>query len=271
MLDTDGRIDGGSLCVGRNGDQDTDLPTLQINQDFTSGPGRPRTALGCGSGIAPEYLVNGPDGHLRKVGAGTLQMQNKLGVAGGRVDVANGQTFILTNGLTQSAGLTDIASGGTVQTPSGIVAIGGGVLSGAGQMTGQLSNTGGTIRPAGTLTAGSFTQGAGGTLQIDLATGAAGPPRRHGAASLGRHARGRARRRLRPGARRRVPRRDLGLAHGHVRDAHGHALPGGKRLALEYPGAPDFGARLARSPPLVVTDCDDPALATVTERRRATW
>ena len=209
VLDTDGRIDGGSLCVGRNGDQDTDLPTLQINQDFVVGAGASTSALGCGSGIAPEYLVNGPDGHLSKVGAGTLQMQNKLGVAGGRVDVANGQTFILTNGLTQSAGLTDIASGGTVQTPSGIVAIGGGVLSGAGQMTGQLSNTGGTIRPAGTLTAGSFTQGAGGTLQIDLA---AGQQDRLAVTNARRSAapRGRARRRHRPGARRLVPRRDLG-------------------------------------------------------------
>lgn len=268
VLDTDASIDGGSFCVGRNGDQDPDLPTVQINQDLTVGAGASTQALGCGSGIAPEYSVNGPDGHLRKTGAGTLQMQNKLGVAGGRLTVAAGQTLVLTNGMTQSSGLTEIASGAVVQGPSGPVAIGGGVLAGAGQISATLAHAGGTVRPAGTLTVdGAYTQGAAGTLQIDLATGAHDRLAVTGAASLAGTLAAVPATGFDPAPAAAFPVVTSGSRTGTLATLTGTRLPGGKRLALEYPGAPDFGARLVVSPPqdLVVTDCGDPGLATLTE------
>ena len=267
VLDTDATLDGGSFCVGRDGDQDPDLPGLHINQDLTIGAGAAGSALGC-SGVNPVVHVNGPAGQLKKTGAGVLGITSKLDVAGGTVTVANGQTFTLTNGMTQSAGLTEIASGGVVQTPSGIVALGGGALAGAGQITGTLSNTGGTVRPAGTLAvSGPFTQGAGGTLEIDLATGAQDRLTVTGAASLAGTLAALPASGFDPVAGATFPVVTSGSRTGTFTTLSGTRLPAGKRLALDHPGSPDFGARLVVTPPtdFVVTDCDDPALATVTE------
>jgi hypothetical protein len=109
---------------------------------------------------------------------------------GGAVTVTNGATLAVTSTHTQSGGTTTVAGGGTLSgsathdvsggtltdngTINGNVALsGGGLLNGAnGTVNGMLANVSGTVAPGsspGTLTVnGPFTQGAGGTLDIDV-------------------------------------------------------------------------------------------------------
>ena len=164
--------------MARTGDRSRPCPTSHINQDFTIGSAAPSSAFQCGPQFGTLIHVNGPDGHLSKVGSGTTNF-NDLDVAGGTVSVASGQTFVFANTYAQSAGVTEIASGGTLQAAPTLT---GGVLRGGGQVSGNVTNTSGTVRPGsspGTLTvAGAYTQGAAGTLEVDVTAqpGAARPP-----------------------------------------------------------------------------------------------
>ena len=90
-------------------------PGLYIHEDFTIGDAVPPGAFQCGPQFANTIHINGPDGHLSKVGAGTMNF-NDLDVAGGTLSVASGQTFVFANTYAQSAGVTEIASG---RNPSG--------------------------------------------------------------------------------------------------------------------------------------------------------
>ena len=74
-----------------------------------------------------------------------------------------------TGSVTQTGGLTRVASGATLDLP---LTMTGGTLKGTGTVR-SVMNTGGTVAPGnspGTLTvSGDFTQGAGGTLETELA------------------------------------------------------------------------------------------------------
>ena len=172
ILNVDARLDGGSICVGRTGDGHPDLPSMQINQDFTIGAGADSTTFTCSANV---IRVNGPNGHLFKEGAGTILNHGRFDVAGGRLSIGAGQTFEVVNGVSQSGGLTSIASGGVLQG-GGVIqpaaTLTGGVLRGSGQVTGHVTNTSGTVEPGsspGTLTVtGDYSQGAGGTLQTEI-------------------------------------------------------------------------------------------------------
>ena len=167
VLDADASLDDGQLCVARTG-TDPDLPGLHINQDFTIGSAAPSGAFQCGPQFDTLIHLNGPDGHLSKAGPGTTNF-NDLDLAGGTLSVASGQTFAFANTYAQSAGVTEIASGGTLQAAPTLT---GGVLRGGGQVSGNVTNTSGTVRPGGspgTLTVtGGYAQGAAGVLEIDV-------------------------------------------------------------------------------------------------------
>jgi hypothetical protein len=174
VLDGDATLTGGRLCVARNGDHDPDHPQLHINQDFVVGAAAPSDALGCGPQFGTLRHVNGPDGHLRKDGPGSLAL-NDIEVAGGTLEVGAGQTFSVVNTFSQTAGVTDVAADGVLAAGP---TLSGGVLRGAGQVTGSVTNTAGTVRPGaavGTLTVtGAYTQGAAGVLDVDVAGTAPG-------------------------------------------------------------------------------------------------
>jgi hypothetical protein len=126
---------------------------------------------GSGSG----GFTNSATGTLNKSGAGTTSTFYVFTNAG-TVNAAGG-TLNFGNGFTQTAGST-VLSGGTM---SGSFAfnVQGGELRGTGTI-GTLNNTGAIVRPggtgaAGTLTvAGSYTQGAGGRLAVEVGGTGAG-------------------------------------------------------------------------------------------------
>ena len=199
----------------------------------------PAGAFQCGPQFDTLIHLNGPDGHLSRAGAGTTNF-NDLDLAGGTLSVASGQTFVFPNTYAQSAGVTEIASGGTLQASPTLT---GGVLRGGGQVSGNVTNTSGTVRPGsspGTLTVtGNYTQGAAGVLEVDVAGTAQGTQHDHlavgGAAALDGtlavvQAGGFA-----PAAHRRVRVPHLRVAHGHVRHAHRRAAAGRQALRARLP------------------------------------
>ena len=95
VLNADASLDEGTFCVSRTG-TDPDLPGLHINQDFTIGSGAPTGAFQCGPQFGTLIHLNGPDGHLSKVGTGTMNF-NDLDVAGGTLSVASGQKVRLAD------------------------------------------------------------------------------------------------------------------------------------------------------------------------------
>lgn len=271
ILDGVASLDGGLICVSRDSSH-PDRPNLHINGSFTIGAAAAPGAFACGPQFGTQIHVNGPNGRLSKVGSGATTF-NDLEVAGGTVSIASGQTFRVWNTFSQTGGLTDIASGGILEARPTLT---GGVVRGAGQVTGNFTNTSGTVRPGsspGTLTVtGDYTQGPGGTLEVDVSGTAQGIGYDHlsvgGAASLDG---------------------TLAVVQGagfdpQVTDTFtfltsasragafstltGSLLPSGKSYALDYPGSPDVGTRLvvaaATGGDVVVTDCADPDLAGLT-------
>ena len=247
VLDADASLDDGQICVSRTG-TDPDLPGLHINQDLTIGSAAPAGAFQCGPQFDTLIHLNGPDGHLSKAGTGTTNF-NDLDLAGGTLSVASGQTFAFANTYAQSAGVTEIASGGTLQA---LPTLTGGVLRGGGQVSGNVTNTSGTVRPGtspGTLTVtGNYAQGAAGMLVVDVAGTARGTQYDHlsvgGAAALDGtlavvQAGG-----FTPQSTDAFPFLTSASRTGTFATLVGAHLPGGKRYGLDYPGAPDFGARL---------------------------
>ena len=149
ILDVDAALAEGAICAARSGDQDPDLPRLQINQDFVIGPGANATPFTCS---ANRVRVNGPDGHLFKSGAGTWTNQGFYEIAGGKLSVPADQTVGAANGVALTSG---------------------GVLQGAGQVSGNVTNTSGVVRPGaspGLLTIdGAYTQAADGAMETEIA------------------------------------------------------------------------------------------------------
>jgi hypothetical protein len=91
-------------------------------------------------------------------------------VGGGALRVLSG-TLRFEDRFQQSSGTTDLI-GGSIVAVQGFD-LSGGSLTGSGNFTGDIRNTGGTISPGnspGAISiAGNYTQGAGGTLKIEIA------------------------------------------------------------------------------------------------------
>lgn len=109
-------------------------------------------------------------GTIRKVAtSGTTSLSGYPLMNIGAIDVQTG-TISISN-LTQTAGSTRVASGATLQFGAAM-ALQGGTLRGAGAISGGVNNTAGRVQPgesAGLLAmSAAYTQGAGGTLDIDL-------------------------------------------------------------------------------------------------------
>src|SRR5262249_53350246 len=91
----------------------------------------------------------------------------------GTLTVGSGGTFTETGTYTQSASTAGTAVNRALTTTNSTAALGGGTLQGTGHITANVSNSGGTVSPGnspGCMTiTGNYTQGAGGTLSIEIA------------------------------------------------------------------------------------------------------
>jgi hypothetical protein len=110
--------------------------------------------------------------------AGTLQL-NAGGTNRGDLSVGFGGTVTVTGALAMTAGTLTLAGGSMLSTTTGL-SLTGGVLSGLGQINGNVSNAAmivvGDAVTAGTLTIhGNYTQTGAGTLVVKI-TGPAGSP-----------------------------------------------------------------------------------------------
>jgi hypothetical protein len=142
----------------------TNEPGGTVENDGTWNLTGATTASQTGSGA----IANLAGGTLNRATAGTATLNPPLTNAG-TINVTSGT---LGATVTQTGGTTTVAS-----TLGGGLALQGGVVTGTGSITGTLNNTGGVVRPGsspGTLSVGAFTQGAGGTLEIELDGPAAG-------------------------------------------------------------------------------------------------
>ena len=102
--------------------------------------------------------------------------QNAKIVNTGTARIASGGLSV-SGSYQQAEGSTEVDSSATLTAP---VSVTGGTLAGVGALTGAVQNTGGTLAPGpvspvgarGTLTVtGTYTQGPGGRLAVDLAGG----------------------------------------------------------------------------------------------------
>ena len=120
------------------------------------------------SGTVPTFNNRGT--FRKSAGGGATDVSWVFNNAG-TVEALSG-TLAFSGGLTQTAGVTRL-NGGNLALSSSALALQGGTLTGAGTTTGSANNSGGTVSPGnngpGTLTlTGTYTQGAGGTLNIEL-------------------------------------------------------------------------------------------------------
>jgi len=142
----------------------TNEPGGTVENDGTWNLTGATTASQSGAGA----IANLAGGTLNRATAGTATLNPPLTNAG-NLNVTAGT---LGASVTQTGGTTTVTS-----TLGGGVALQGGVVTGTGSITGTLNNTGGTVRPGsspGTLSVGAFTQGPGGTLEVELDGPAAG-------------------------------------------------------------------------------------------------
>ncbi len=167
VLNVDASLSGGSICLQDLGGGD---PGLHLNAVLTIADTASENAFNCSNGDddAPHLLINS-GGELRRAGPGLTRVQSRTRNAG-TVAIAGGRTLHFVGGYEQVGGLTDVAAGAELIGPVSLL---GGVLAGNGQLTGQVSNPGGSVRAgasAGVLKIqGSYNQGAGGTLQTEVA------------------------------------------------------------------------------------------------------
>jgi hypothetical protein len=130
-------------------------------------------------GLAPALQDGGGTGVLRNLAGATLARQAPLGEFTAAARIENAGTIDVRAGtfgkagdagtIVQSAGVTHVAAGAVLDQA---VTMNGGALSGAGTVR-EVANSGGTVAPGdsrGTLSiAGAYTQGAGGTLETEVA------------------------------------------------------------------------------------------------------
>jgi hypothetical protein len=140
----------------------------------------PNLKLGVTAGKVGSLTMNGGTltaGSLQAAnGAGSVIQFNGGTLLSGSSDVHGGAPLTIGNG-TLAARLSLIPSGGTHAFADGLAISANATLSGGGTITGNATNAG-TVSPGndpGDVSSitdqGSFTQGPGGTLQIDLGTG----------------------------------------------------------------------------------------------------
>ena len=272
VLNVDASVDGGALCLQDGGGGD---PSLVINQQLEITANAAQNVFSCNAGLnAPAILINSPDGHLLRTGAGSNNVVTPLRVAGGTLSVGGGQTVNVVGGFEQTGGLTEIAAAGTLG--GGIVAAisggvfqvdgtyagtptftGTGVLSGNGTVTGTVTNTSGTVRPGsspGTLTInGNYNQGPNGTLEVDIEGTTPGSGfdvlAVSGQANLNGKAKAIHGGGFDPALSDVFAFMTSGSRAGTFATLEAPSLSDGRAYLLDHPGSPNFGARLLLQPP----------------------
>ncbi|MBL8246557.1 MAG: CSLREA domain-containing protein, partial [Rhodanobacteraceae bacterium] len=108
-------------------------------------------------------------GQFRNIGAADFQLSSPLQVNGGVLRVESGS--FQASALELNAGVVEVLDPVSLQTST--LTINGGILRGTGVVAGDVSNVGGLVRPGtspGQLDIfGAYTQGPGGTLEIEVA------------------------------------------------------------------------------------------------------
>jgi hypothetical protein len=141
---------------------------IQFDGGFLSGSGGGTTIL-----TNAGTLVKSAGTGTTSIGTGTAGIQ-PTSINSGTVEVQTGVLAFSNGNYVQTAGQTILNGGGLAMTGTSAqpVQINGGVLIGAGTVTGSVSNAGGTVRPglsAGALNVTSnYTQAAAGALEIEL-------------------------------------------------------------------------------------------------------
>jgi fibronectin-binding autotransporter adhesin len=157
-------LDGGTLNVSDQG-------TMTVSSNLTQNAGGHVVHNNGQFTNNGAYGLNGGNFTVVAGGAATNNTANFVG-NGGSLFVLSGGTLDGTGSYTQNSGSMQI-DGTLAQTD---VTINGGTVQGVGTLQSNVVNIGGTVGPGnspGTLTIdGDFTQGAAGTLEIELDLGA---------------------------------------------------------------------------------------------------
>ena len=141
--------------------------------------------MGTGSSIVNTSSVNAlagltsitSSGNFSILGGRNFTTAGAFANAGG-LTVGLGDTFTSSGAYTQSGGATVLA-GGTLASGSGVT-LNGGSLNGVGTVSANVANTSGTVNPGGSgaigklTVTGNYTQGSGGTLNLELGGAASG-------------------------------------------------------------------------------------------------
>jgi hypothetical protein len=154
-----GTIDINDTLIGLNGVTFTNQGTVNVNGTNTT----PFHSLGTAS------IVNA--GIINKNSAVTDRFGNPFtNQTGGTVYVNTG-TLDLVDGYTDAGGSL-LLTGGNVIAPGAGLMLSSGLLGGVGTVTGNVNNSGGTLRPGGSpgtlVIDGNYTQGTGGALNVEL-------------------------------------------------------------------------------------------------------
>jgi hypothetical protein len=123
--------------------------------------------------IAGSQMQFNNAGTLRKTESdGTTLFANVAFTNSGSITVDGGGTIEFANGVTQTGGSIILEDGNNLTVTGGTLTLAGGTLGGAGTVNGNVNNTGGVVAPGaspGCLDiVGNFTQGAGGTLNLEV-------------------------------------------------------------------------------------------------------
>ena len=163
-----GSITGGTIGLLDSAGDDPSLavddPSLQANGPLTidaAASGSP--ILTTDGGDVPHFFINS-GGSLSLNGATSKFIESPTRIAGGSLNVGNGQTVTLSRGSDQTAGTTTVASGGTLNRSP----FPGVVYTQSGGTT--------TIAAGGSSTATFGSTISGGTLTVDGTLASAGTP-----------------------------------------------------------------------------------------------
>lgn len=169
VIDADSSWTGGDIAL-ESGATIAIQPGRTLNVNFAGTNG----AVTCIATCSSSFSNNGT---LTKSNAGTLTLASALSFNQAGILNVNGGTFAVPAGFTQTAGTTTVGFSSILDLASASLTLGGGVLSGSGQVSGNVNVTGGTVQPGITpLTiTGNYVQGAAGSLQIRTYNGATAP------------------------------------------------------------------------------------------------
>ncbi|HEX8743461.1 MAG TPA: MopE-related protein [Thermoleophilaceae bacterium] len=168
------RANAGTIVLTNAAAGDDGAAALDVGANTLTNTGTIRSR-----GVAPgagSRAVLGT-GTLANAAAGSVALDHATTVeshlaSAGTVDVAAGVTATMSDfDFVQTAGTTTLA--GRLDLTAGRLDLQGGTLAGDGQVGGALQNGGGTVSPGGSAPAelsvsGNYTQGAQGTLRIDV-------------------------------------------------------------------------------------------------------